>query len=170
MKDQDKTEEQIINELTEMRQRGAELETVDTVRKRAEEALRGSEERYRTIFESAPIGIFHSTLEGKIISAKSLMHGKTSIVSNDGRGIFTGVKKPFQAMRYHSLAVERESLPDTLTITAESDDGEIMGVRHKTHAMEGIQFHPESIMTTIGKRLLRNFGNMVFSFSMVIRP
>jgi anthranilate synthase/aminodeoxychorismate synthase-like glutamine amidotransferase len=98
---------------------------------------------------------------GNIISAKSLMHGKTSIVSNDGRGIFTGVKKPFQAMRYHSLAVERESLPDTLTITAESDDGEIMGVRHKTHAIEGIQFHPESIMTTIGKRLLRNFVNMI---------
>jgi len=98
---------------------------------------------------------------GKIIGAKSLMHGKTSMVSNDGQGIFDGVKKPFQAMRYHSLAVERESLPETLTITAESDDGEIMGLRHKTHAVEGIQFHPESIMTTIGKRLLRNFIKMI---------
>jgi anthranilate/para-aminobenzoate synthase component II len=64
-------------------------------------------------------------------------------------------------MRYHSLAVERESLPEMLTITAESDDGEIMGLRHKTHAVEGIQFHPESIMTTIGKRLLRNFIKMI---------
>jgi anthranilate synthase/aminodeoxychorismate synthase-like glutamine amidotransferase len=98
---------------------------------------------------------------GKIIGAKSLMHGKTSMVSNDGKGIFDGVKKPFQAMRYHSLAVERESLPEMLTITAESDDGEIMGLRHKTHAVEGIQFHPESIMTTIGKRLLRNFIKMI---------
>ena len=98
---------------------------------------------------------------GKIVSAQSLMHGKTSMVNNDGQGIFDGVKKPFQAMRYHSLAVERESLPDALTITAESDDGEIMGVRHKTHAVEGIQFHPESIMTTIGKRLLRNFVKMI---------
>ncbi len=98
---------------------------------------------------------------GKIVSAQSLMHGKTAMVNNDGQGIFDGVKKPFQAMRYHSLAVERESLPDALTITAESDDGEIMGVRHKTHAVEGIQFHPESIMTTIGKRLLRNFVKMI---------
>ncbi len=98
---------------------------------------------------------------GKIVSAQSLMHGKTSMVDNDGKGIFDGVKKPFQAMRYHSLSVERESLPDALTITAESDDGEIMGLRHKTHIVEGIQFHPESIMTTIGKRLLRNFVKMI---------
>lgn len=98
---------------------------------------------------------------GKIIGAQRLMHGKTSMVQNDGQGIFKGVKKPFQAMRYHSLAVERESLPDCLKITAESEDGEIMGLRHKTHATEGIQFHPESIMTTIGKRLLRNFVNMI---------
>ena len=98
---------------------------------------------------------------GKIIGAKSLMHGKTSMVSSDEKGIFNGVKKPFQAMRYHSLSVERESLPDALSITAESDDGEIMGLRHQTHQVEGIQFHPESIMTTIGKRLLRNFVKMI---------
>lgn len=98
---------------------------------------------------------------GKIIGAQQLMHGKTSMVSNDGHGIFKGVKKPFQAMRYHSLAVDRESLPDCLTITAESEDGEIMGLRHATHVVEGIQFHPESIMTTIGKRLLRNFVKMI---------
>lgn len=97
---------------------------------------------------------------GKIIGARRLMHGKTSMVSNDGKGIFKGVQKPFQAMRYHSLAVERESLPDCLTVTAESEDGEIMGLRHTAHLIEGIQFHPESIMTTIGKRLLRNFVQM----------
>lgn len=97
----------------------------------------------------------------KIIGAKHLMHGKTSMVTCDGKGIFQGVQKPFQAMRYHSLAVDRQSLPDCLTITAESDDGEIMGLRHAVHPTEGIQFHPESIMTTIGKRLLRNFVNMI---------
>jgi anthranilate synthase/aminodeoxychorismate synthase-like glutamine amidotransferase len=98
---------------------------------------------------------------GKIIGAQQLMHGKTSMVSNDGKGIYKGVKKPFQAMRYHSLAAERESLPDCLTVTAESEDGEIMGLRHTTQLVEGIQFHPESIMTTIGKRLLRNFVKMI---------
>lgn len=94
---------------------------------------------------------------GRIIGARRLMHGKTSQVTSDGRGIFKGLNKPFQAMRYHSLAVERESLPDCLMVTAESEDGEIMGLRHNTHPTEGIQFHPESIMTTVGKRLLRNF-------------
>jgi anthranilate synthase/aminodeoxychorismate synthase-like glutamine amidotransferase len=97
----------------------------------------------------------------QIVSARHLMHGKTSMVTGDGQGIFQGVTKPFQAMRYHSLAVARESLPDCLKITATSDDGEIMGLRHSEHPTEGIQFHPESIMTTIGKRLLRNFVKMV---------
>jgi anthranilate synthase/aminodeoxychorismate synthase-like glutamine amidotransferase len=85
------------------------------------------------------------------------MHGKTSTVNADGKGIFKGIRKPFQAMRYHSLAIDRQGLPDCLEIAAESEDGEIMGVRHKTHRTEGIQFHPESIMTPVGKRLLRNF-------------
>ena len=98
---------------------------------------------------------------GTIVGAQRLMHGKTSMVSADGQGIFTGVKKPFQAMRYHSLAVDRSSLPDCLYVTAESEEGEIMGLRHREHPTEGIQFHPESIMTTIGKRLLRNFVNLV---------
>jgi anthranilate synthase/aminodeoxychorismate synthase-like glutamine amidotransferase len=98
---------------------------------------------------------------GKIIGAQRLMHGKTSTITGDGQGVFSGIGKPFQAMRYHSLAVERQSLPECLTITAESEDGEIMGLRHKTHPTEGIQFHPESIMTTIGKRLLRNFVKMI---------
>ncbi|WP_457553099.1 anthranilate synthase component II [Desulfobacula sp.] len=98
---------------------------------------------------------------GKIIHAKKLMHGKTSQITCDGEKIFQGFKKPFQAMRYHSMAVEKESLPDCLNITALSDDGEIMGIRHVFHHTEGIQFHPESIMTPSGKRLLRNFINTI---------
>ena len=94
---------------------------------------------------------------GKIIKAKKIMHGKTSMVSNDGKGIFEGFKKPFQAMRYHSLVVERETFPDVLEITAESEDGEIMGLRHREHPTCGVQFHPESIMSPHGKRILRNF-------------
>ena len=100
---------------------------------------------------------FGSTVTG----ARRLMHGKTSTITCDGEGVYAGVKKPFQAMRYHSLAVRRDGLPDCLKITAEAEDGEIMGLRHATHMTEGIQFHPESIMTTIGKRLLRNFVRMV---------
>ena len=94
---------------------------------------------------------------GEIGSARQLMHGKTSTITADGQGVFSGIKAPFQAMRYHSLAVVREGLPSPLYVTAESEDGEIMGIRHREHPTEGLQFHPESIMTTIGKRLLRNF-------------
>jgi anthranilate synthase component 2 len=94
---------------------------------------------------------------GEIVSAKKLMHGKTSQVNADGKSIYERIKSPFQAMRYHSLAVSRASIPDCLYITAEADDGEIMGIRHQDHPTEGIQFHPESIMTPVGKRLLRNF-------------
>jgi len=94
---------------------------------------------------------------GEIVLAKQIMHGKTSMVTSDGKALYEGVNRPFTAMRYHSLVVSRAALPDCLDITAESDDGEIMGIRHKVHATEGIQFHPESIMTPIGKRLLRNF-------------
>lgn len=94
---------------------------------------------------------------GQIIKAKNIMHGKTSMVTSDGESIFRGVPNPFEAMRYHSLAASREHLPQCLMITAESEDGEIMGIRHREHLTEGIQFHPESIMTRVGKRLLRNF-------------
>lgn len=94
---------------------------------------------------------------GRIIPSKRLMHGKTSTVTADGKGVFSGIKKAFQAMRYHSLAVEKSSLPDCFDVTATADDGEIMGIRHRNHLTEGIQFHPESIMTPVGKRLLRNF-------------
>jgi anthranilate synthase component 2 len=97
---------------------------------------------------------------GKIVAAKQIMHGKTSMVTGDGKNLFHKITKPFAAMRYHSLAVSRENLPDCLEITAETEDGEIMGLRHRTHPTEGIQFHPESIMTPVGKRLLRNFINL----------
>ncbi|ROQ93599.1 anthranilate synthase component II [Desulfosoma caldarium] len=96
---------------------------------------------------------------GRVGSAQHLMHGKTSMVQPDGRGIYRGIAGPFQAMRYHSLAVDRAALPECLEISAEADDGEVMGIRHKTYPCEGIQFHPESIMTPVGKRLLRNFLN-----------
>jgi len=94
---------------------------------------------------------------GKIISAKKIMHGKTSLINADGKTLYHGMRKPFKAMRYHSLAVSRENFPQCLEISAETEDGEIMGIRHCTHCTEGIQFHPESIMTPVGKRLLRNF-------------
>ncbi len=94
---------------------------------------------------------------GKVVSAKRLMHGKTSMIHSDGKMIYQGINKPFEAMRYHSLAVSRENFPECLEISSESDDGEIMGIRHRNHPTEGIQFHPESIMTRVGKRLLRNF-------------
>ena len=98
---------------------------------------------------------------GKVISAKKLMHGKTSMIYNDEKKLYQGIGSPFEAMRYHSLAVSRDYLPDCLEISSETDDGEIMGIRHRNHPTEGIQFHPESIMTRVGKRLLRNFLNSV---------
>ncbi len=98
---------------------------------------------------------------GRVVAARRLMHGKTSTVESDGRGVFAGVTSAFQAMRYHSLAVEKESLPVCLQVSAVAEDGEIMGLRHRTHTTEGIQFHPESIMTPLGKRLLRNFLKMI---------
>lgn len=94
---------------------------------------------------------------GHIVRAKTLMHGKTSLVRHTGQGVFRGLPNPFTATRYHSLVIERETLPDCLEITAWTDDGEIMGVRHKTLAVEGVQFHPESILTEHGHDLLRNF-------------
>jgi len=98
---------------------------------------------------------------GVITFAKRLMHGKTSIVTTDGKTIFHGINRPFPAMRYHSLAVERESLPECFEISAVADDGEIMGIRHRVYPIEGIQFHPESIGTPVGKRILRNFKEMI---------
>jgi anthranilate synthase component 2 len=94
---------------------------------------------------------------GKIVRAKTLMHGKTSLVLHTGVGVFAGLPNPFTATRYHSLVIERETLPECLEITAWTDDGEIMGVRHKTLAVEGVQFHPESILTEHGHAMLANF-------------
>lgn len=94
---------------------------------------------------------------GEIIRAPRLMHGKTSLIHHDSRTIFSGLPNPFEATRYHSLVIKKETLPDCLEITAWTDTGEIMGVRHKEFVVEGVQFHPESILTTVGKDLLRNF-------------
>ena len=94
---------------------------------------------------------------GTVGPAGEIMHGKMSQVHHDGKGLFGGLPDPFEAIRYHSLAVYREALPDELEVTAWTDNGIIMGVRHRTHPVEGIQFHPESIMTGVGKGILRNF-------------
>ena len=85
------------------------------------------------------------------------MHGKTSLIRHNDGGVFAGLPQPLEATRYHSLVVDRGSVPDCLEITAETDDGVVMGLRHREHPLEGVQFHPESILTTSGKDLLRNF-------------
>ncbi len=94
---------------------------------------------------------------GKVVRAGRLMHGRTSPIHHDGRGVFAGLPSPFEATRYHSLLVERTSLPDCLEVSAWTAEGEIMGLRHKERAVEGVQFHPESILTTHGKELLANW-------------
>jgi len=94
---------------------------------------------------------------GRVLRASRLMHGKTSPIHHDGRGLFAGLSNPFIATRYHSLLVERETLPDVLEISAWTEEGEIMGLRHRSLAVDGVQFHPESILTVEGKRLLANF-------------
>jgi len=94
---------------------------------------------------------------GKVVRARQVMHGKVSRIRHDGRGVFSGVPDDFVATRYHSLVIERESLPDCLAITAQSEDGEVMGVRHRALAVEGVQFHPEALLTEHGHRMLENF-------------
>ena len=94
---------------------------------------------------------------GRIVRSERVMHGKLSPVTHDGEGVFAGLPSPFHATRYHSLAIDRASLPPTLAVTATADDGEIMGVRHREFAVEGVQFHPEAILTEHGRRLLDNF-------------
>jgi len=94
---------------------------------------------------------------GKVIRAKRLMHGRTSPVRHDGRGVFLGLPDPFEATRYHSLLVERESVPECLEVSAWTDEGEVMGLRHRSVDVEGVQFHPESILTREGKHLLGNW-------------
>jgi anthranilate synthase component 2 len=102
-------------------------------------------------------GIVHS-FGGKIVKAKRLRHGKTSPIRHDGKGIFRGLRNPFEATRYHSLVADRRTLPDSLEVSAQSeDDREIMGVRHRVFPIEGVQFHPESILTVHGHRIIENF-------------
>lgn len=97
---------------------------------------------------------------GKVTGAGEIKHGKSSLIHHDGKGVLRGLPSPFEAIRYHSLAVQREGLPDCLEISAWTDKGIIMGLRHREHPVEGVQFHPESIMTKVGKDILRNFLNI----------
>jgi anthranilate synthase component 2 len=94
---------------------------------------------------------------GNVVRAPQVMHGKTSLIRHDDAGVFAGLPNPLEATRYHSLIVERESVPDCLEVTATTDDGLVMGLRHREHPIEGVQFHPESILTTGGHDMLRNF-------------
>ncbi|HLG51025.1 MAG TPA: aminodeoxychorismate/anthranilate synthase component II [Chloroflexota bacterium] len=94
---------------------------------------------------------------GRVVHADTLMHGKTSLVYHDGKGILAGLPNPFEAVRYHSLVVDRQGLPPCLEVTAQTASGTIMGLRHRVYPIHGVQFHPESIMTAVGKDLLRNF-------------
>jgi anthranilate synthase/aminodeoxychorismate synthase-like glutamine amidotransferase len=100
------------------------------------------------------IGIVYG---GKVVKAPILMHGKTSLIKHDGKKIFKGIPQGFEATRYHSLIVDRETLPDSLEVSAETDEGTIMGIRHKNFPVEGIQFHPESILTNEGYNIIRNW-------------
>jgi para-aminobenzoate synthetase component II len=97
------------------------------------------------------------TFGGEVVVNYRMMHGKTSPIKHDGKDLFSGMPNPFNATRYHSLVIKRDTLPDCLEITAETDEGEIMGVRHKQHPIWGVQFHPESILTENGRTILRNF-------------
>jgi para-aminobenzoate synthetase component II len=97
------------------------------------------------------------TFGGKVVRAGRIMHGKTSMIHHDGRGIYRGLPNPFEATRYHSLIIEPGTLPDEIEVVASTDQGEIMGVRHKTYPLEGVQYHPESFLTNEGTLLLKNF-------------
>ncbi|MBI2868179.1 MAG: aminodeoxychorismate/anthranilate synthase component II [Chloroflexi bacterium] len=97
---------------------------------------------------------------GTVSGAGEIMHGKTSLIHHDGKGVFAGLPNPFEAIRYHSLAIQPQGFPEALEVTAKTDKGVIMGVRHKTLPIEGVQFHPESILTKEGKKLLKNFLEM----------
>jgi para-aminobenzoate synthetase component 2 len=118
-------------------------------------------ERFKGVIPIFGVCLGHQSIGqafgGDVVRAEKLMHGKTSAIIHDGRSIFEGIPSPFTATRYHSLIVKRETLPDCLEITAETSDGEIMGLRHKDYLIEGVQFHPESIITENGLSMLRNF-------------
>ena len=122
-------------------------------------------QRYAGRFPILGVCLGHQSIAaafgGKVVAARQLMHGKTSMVKHDATGVFCGLPDPFEATRYHSLAAERDSLPDVLRVNAETEDGEIMGFQHREHVVVGVQFHPESILTGAGKALLQNFLDMV---------
>lgn len=94
---------------------------------------------------------------GDVVRADKLMHGKTSLIHHEGKSVFAGIESPFEATRYHSLIVKRDTLPDSLEVTAKTEDGTIMGLQHKEYPIHGVQFHPESILTASGKKILKNF-------------
>ena len=147
----------------EVGQRGAEAIVISPGPRTPNEAGISVEtvQRYAGVLPILGVCLGHQSVAqafgGRIVPARELMHGKTSQIHHDGGGIFAGVADPFEATRYHSLAVERESLPDCLRITAETEDGEIMGLEHTSRFVTGLQFHPESILTGVGKALLGNF-------------
>jgi len=118
-------------------------------------------ERFKGVIPIIGICLGHQSIGqafgGEVVRAEQLMHGKTSQILHDGKSLFEGLPSPFTATRYHSLIVRRETLPDCLEITAETEAGEIMGLRHKQYPIEGLQFHPESIITEYGLRMLENF-------------
>ncbi len=122
-------------------------------------------QRYAGVLPILGVCLGHQSIAqafgGRIVPARTLMHGKTSMVRHSGEGVFAGLPQPFEATRYHSLAVERESLPGVLWVTAETEDGEIMGLEHREQLVVGVQFHPESILTGSGKGFLANFLSLV---------
>ena len=115
-------------------------------------------ERFAGVFPILGVCLGHQCIGevfgGAVVRAPRIMHGKTSLVHHSGAGVMAGLSDPFEATRYHSLVVDRASVPDVLEITAETDDGIVMGLRHREHDVEGVQFHPESILTSAGRRLL----------------
>ena len=117
--------------------------------------------RYSGIFPMLGVCLGHQAIGqafgAKVVRAKVVMHGKTSPVFHDGRTIFRSIPNPFEGGRYHSLILERESIPEVFQVSAWTEDGEVMGIRHREYPIEGVQFHPESILTPVGKRILRNF-------------
>ncbi|WP_308637066.1 aminodeoxychorismate/anthranilate synthase component II [Paenibacillus silvisoli] len=121
-------------------------------------------ERFKGVIPIFGVCLGHQSIGqafgGDVVRAEKLMHGKTSQIFHDGRTIFEGIPSPYTATRYHSLIVKKETLPDCLEISAQTEEGEIMGLRHKEYLIEGVQFHPESIITENGHKLLRNFLNM----------
>lgn len=131
--------------------------SVELIREIASGRLSGGLNRVPTLGVCLGHQCIGAAFGGRIVHASRLMHGKTSQVSHDGRGVFADLPALFTAARYHSLAVEESSLPDCLEVSAVADDGEIMGIRHRELPIEGVQFHPESILTSVGKDLLRNF-------------